>query len=349
MHLALVTAACGMAAGCAKDTPAEPRPGADTLAVPLVDMGEGTYHGLEGGLYPGGSNTAPPAHATRGRERASLIRPLDTEGNADRAGKVVLMSVGMSNTSQEFCNAAESSPLACRGERPFMPRAERDPEVDRGSLVIVNGARGRHAVDAWDQPSDSIYDLVRDEVLQPQGLSESQVQVIWLKQANRGSPARPSLPSPDADAYVLLASLGNTVRTLKVRYPNLQQVFVSSRTYGGYAANPNTNSPEPYAFETGFAVKWLIEAQIRQAEGGAVDPHAGNLDPSVAPWVGWGPYLWTNGMHPRSDGLVWRRADFQADGIHPTPPGQGKVATMLLRFFKAAPEARCWFVEGLSC
>lgn len=345
----LLSTACATAAGCTSNPPTSSETGADTIPVALPDLGVRTYLGLEGGLYPGGSNVMPVAHATRGRERASQIRPLDVEGSASPSGKVVLLSVGMSNTSQEFCNPPAENPLICRGEQPFMPRAERDSEVNHHSLVIVNGARGGHAVDAWDHPSDSIYDRVRDDVLLPQGLSEAQVQVIWLKQANRGSSARPSLPSGDADAYVLVEALGRTIRTLKVRYPNLQHVFLSSRTYGGYAANPRTNSPEPYAYETGFAVKWLIEAQIRQVEAGVVDPRAGDLGPAVAPWIAWGPYLWANGMEPRSDGLVWRREDFHADGIHPAPAGQGKVATMLLRSFKIAPERRCWFVAGPVC
>jgi hypothetical protein len=96
-------------------------------------------------------------------------------------------------------------------------------------------------------------------------------------------------------------------------------------------------------------VKWLIEAQIRQADSGVVDPRAGDLGPDVAPWLAWGPYLWANGLQARSDGLMWRRDDFHADGIHPTPTGQGKVAAMLLRFFKTSPGSRCWFVAGQSC
>jgi len=80
-----------------------------------------------------------------------------------------------------------------------------------------------------------------------------------------------------------------------------------------------------------------------------VDPRAGDLGPAAAPWIAWGPYLWANGMEPRSDGLVWRREDFHTDGIHLFPSGQGKVAIMLLNSFKAAPEARCWFLSGQSC
>ena len=125
----------------------------------------------------------------------------------------------------------------------------------------------------------------RDRILTllvSQSLSEKQVQVAWVKVA-RADPIV-SLPAADADAYLLLMDLGNIMRTLKTRYPNLQQVFLSSRIYGGYATIPL--NPEPYAYETGFAVKWLIQAQIDQVHSGVIDARAGNLDPNaVAPWV----------------------------------------------------------------
>src|SRR6185503_12380979 len=116
----------------------------------------------------------------------------------------------------------------------------------------------------------------------------------WVKVANPGPTS--SLPSANADAYVLETQMGDIVRALKVRYPNLQQVFLSSRIFAGYATT--ALNPEPYAYESGFAVKLLVQAQIDQmANGGVpVDPRAGNLDyGTVAPWIAWGPYLWAAG------------------------------------------------------
>jgi len=71
--------------------------------------------------------------------------------------------------------------------------------------------------------------------------------------------------------------MGTIVRVLKTRYPNMKQVFFSSRIYGGYGGGLN---PEPEAYESGFAVKWLIQAQIRQMESGGVvqDARAGDLN-----------------------------------------------------------------------
>ena len=94
-------------------------------------------------------------------------------------------------------------------------------------------------------------------------------------------------------------------------------------------------SPEPTAYETGFAVKWLIEQRLAAT---------GNLGLQVAPWLSWGPYLWVDGTQPRSDGLVWSCSDTSGDFTHPSPSGQTKVANQLLVFFKTDPTATPWFL-----
>jgi hypothetical protein len=130
---------------------------------------------------------------------------------------------------------------------------------------------------------------------------------------------------------------------MKTRYPNLQLVYLSSRSYGGYAGI--ALSPEPYAYEYGFSVKWLVQAQIDQQRTGTIDPRAGDLDPeSVAPWIAWGPYFWADGLNPRSDGLIWTREDFEDDGTHKSRLGEEKEASMMLAFFKQEPTARLWFL-----
>jgi hypothetical protein len=139
------------------------------------------------------------------------------------------------------------------------------------------------------------------------------------------------------------------VRALRAHYPYLRLIFVSSREYGGYATIDL--NPEPYAYESGFAVKWLIESQINEMRGQGTTPRAGTLDyvKRAAPLLLWGPYLWAAGATPRSDGFAWLPADFDADGFNPSQTGVAKLAEKLLDFFRNSPYTRCWFVNGGYC
>jgi hypothetical protein len=295
--------------------------------VPLSDLDTNLYlNQYQGGLYPGGLNIMPGAHAQEGFARALAVGPLNVQGQPSRTGRYVLLSIGMSNTTQEYTR--------------FMQLAAANSQVNHTTLAIVDGAAGGQTASTWDSPTDANYDRVRDQELAPLGLSELQVQAAWVKVAN----AQPgvALPSANADAFTLLAQMGHIVRAMKVRYPNLKVVFLSSRIYAGYASTPL--NPEPYAYESGFAVKWLIEAQIAQMSGGVVHATAGDLNyNTIAPWIAWGPYLWADGLTPRSDGLIWLCSDLQNDGTHPSPAGREKVANMLLRHLLDGPASRPWF------
>jgi hypothetical protein len=313
--------------------------------LPLDDLGGGSYLGYTGGLYPNGSNSPPTLHDSVGLARARSVTPLDTAGNPDPAGKMVLVSLGMSNTTQEFCSGA-STPNACTSSS-FMGQAAADPAVNHTKLAIVNGARGGQDARTWVSATAANYDSVRLNRLAPLGLTERQVEIVWVKEADAGPTV--SLPAPQADAYQLEIYLGNIARALKSRYPNLKLVFFSSRIYAGYATT--ALNPEPYAYESGFAVKWLVGAQIAQRQNGGTvsDSRAGDLNYSSTPWLGWAAYLWADGMTPRSDGLTWAATDFGSDGTHPSQAGAAKVAGLLLAFFKGSPYTRCWFLNGGTC
>lgn len=310
--------------------------------VPLNDLGRGTYLGFEGGLYPGGSNEIPPDHRGAAVAVARSIVPLDAAGLPSASGKIVVLSIGMSNTTQEFCSQNGAPPCASWS---FVGQALASPDVDRQFLTLVNGARGGQTAETWDSPDDANYARVRDTVLRSLNLTEAQVQVAWVKVANP-NPQR-SLPASDADAYRLVQQSGNIVRAMKRHYPNLKLVLLSSRIYGGYATT--TLNPEPYAYESGLAMKWLIEAQIDQMRNGGrvVNERAGDLDYNgVAPLLAWGPYLWADGLNRRSDGLVWERGDFEADGTHPSQSGEQKVGRMILDFFRTSELTRGWFTAS---
>jgi hypothetical protein len=278
--------------------------------TPLTDL-KGDYHGQDGGLYGAGSNT-PPKQLKEAAERAVKdIRPLDRDGKSAADGKIVLLSIGMSNTTQEFS--------------AFKARADRDARK-ADSVAVVDGAQGGQDAPAWDG-ADAVPWSVAEKRLTQSGVSPAQVQAIWLKQAIKG----PSRPFP-AESDRLTDELQKIVDLARAKYPNLRVAFLSSRIYAGYARSKL--NPEPFAYESAFAVRKLIREQDLKGE-------------SARPVLLWGPYLWADGEAGREgDGLKWLPADFGPDGTHPSDSGRQKVAGMLLDFFTSDPFARSWFVKA---
>lgn len=287
--------------------------------APLTDLGTGFYKGNQGGLYPGGSNFRPPAHETAGMELARTIKPLNSRGEPDPEGRYVLLSIGMSNTAQEFS--------------VFKPLADLYPDKDP-HLVIVNGAQGGWTAARIIDPNAAFWTTV-DRRLADAGVTPHQVVVAWMKEAN----ANPSQAFPQ-DAKKLQEELTTIAQILETRFPNIKVAYLSSRIYAGYAST--RLNPEPFAYQSGFAVKWLVEAQINGAPELNYDPGIGKV---MSPWLSWGPYLWADGLLPRSDGLIWACDDLTDDGTHPSPSGQKKVAQLLLDFFKTDSTTRSWFLK----
>lgn len=209
-------------------------------------------------------------------------------------------------------------------------------------MVIVDCAQGGQAARQWAYPQDTPNRpspwVVMDQRLEKANVEPNQVQVVWMKQAEISPAQYGAFP---AHARVLSDNMAAILRMLKSRFPNLRIAYLSSRIYAGYAGTPL--NPEPYAYESAFSVRWLIEAQA------AADPNL-NYDPLKGevrvPLLLWGPYLWADGVQPReSDGLVWLREDLGNDGTHPSTSGRRKVASMLLQFFLTDPTATPWFRE----
>ena len=290
--------------------------------TPLNDLGAANYLGYQGELYPNGSNQMPAAHAQAGLDIAQTIQPLSPTGQVDVVnGRIVLLSLGMSNTSQEFTT--------------FMSLAQNDALL-ADNVTIVNGAQGGKSAEFASDPSDDFWTTLNQRLANA-GVTPQQVQVVWLKEAR--SSVDPSEVFP-TDAEILQEQLQAIVQIAKARFPNLKIAYLSSRIYAGYA---DTNlSPEPEAYQSGFAVKWLIEDQIN----GSPDLNYNSANgPVLAPWLAWGPYLWADGLTPRSDGLTWLCSDFVADGTHPSGDGALKVAGLLQNFFHSAETAVPWYAD----
>jgi hypothetical protein len=312
-------------------------------ATPITDFAPGQlYLGTFPGFLYEGSNNPPLDHGTDGRSFAARVQPLDSQGRPSPNGKIVVAGIGFSNWTDELCDQENGQ---CFNES-FLTTSAQDPQVNHKTLVVVDCAKPGQGADRWLDDSFRNYSYCQSQ-LQKAGVTEAQVQVIIYKNGNLNptqSLTRGAVCSPTsrADACQYEFFVGQTARFIKGRYPNVQQMFLHSRIYAGYA-KPHTLNPEPFAYEYGFATKWLIEAQIVQLRTGVIDQTAGDLSYSAAPWIAWGPYFWASGTIPRKDGLTWVIRDYSlSDLTHPAHPAVTKVSQMMLDFYLLSPYSP-WF------
>ncbi len=401
-------------------------PASVNARIPITDMGvTDSYFGFAGGLYPEDHDASghvvaihddiPADHLAAGKAAAMRVQRRALDGTPSPVGSWVLLTVGMSNCDQASSgllrtydgkggavkqldysrtgSVKEAAPWSFLGQ---VAEQRARGHVNQDGLEVINGAWGGHPAPYWTNttivkyglfPEVNCYDFVRDDKLAPNGLSEAQVQVIWLYQADSiheggvsfgetvapqdGGPAPTPIGSPpytNADAFTLALELSQIARTCKARYPNLQMIFVSTRESCAYSIGTGPGAapfsfydnlqgtgptfatfqapfapcsstlpasvlnPEPFAYETGFAVKWLLAAQIFQMRNGGAVSQASTLANGTvleslddangeAPWLAWGPYNWTDGATPRRDGLFWNAYHFSpVDATHPGDP-----------------------------
>jgi len=288
------------------DRPGTPVASSELLAklVPLTEF-KGDYQGQDGGLYGGGSNEPPAALASRAKNAAAQVQPLGPDGKPDKDGKIVLISLGMSNTTQEFS--------------AFKRIADNDSRRAK-NVTIVDCAQGGRTAWVWaqqDQPWEEA-----DRRIEAAGVKPAQVQVMWLKQANGG----PSGGFPAATDK-LRDDVKKDIERARERYPNLRLIFLSSRIYGGYATTGL--NPEPYAYEGAFAMREVIRTQPADGPTLLWGPYL---------WT-------AGEKGRAMDDFKWSREDCAPDGTHPSHSGQQKVAQLLLGFFTGDAYAKPWFVR----
>jgi len=314
------------AQGAMREAPRAPAPATtSTGLVPLDQMSAADrYKGQDGGLYGGGRNEPPLALQTAAKKESARIVPLDADGKPAADGKIVLLSIGMSNTTQEFSK--------------FKELADRDA-AKSPQLVIVDGAQGGMDAARWSDAAGSPWS-VAEQRLKAAGVTPQQVEVVWMKHARIAAGNYGEFPK---HADELRGHFLKSLNIAKQKFPNLRVAYLSSRIYAGYAATPL--NPEPYAYESAFVVRGLILDQMKGEPKLNCDPSRGEV---VAPLLLWGPYLWADGLKGRkSDGLIWKREDLAGDGTHPSgTSGREKVGRLLLGFLKSDPYARGWFVKA---
>lgn len=331
-------------------------------ATPLIDMGGGLYQNRYAGLLYEGANTPGSAMNSAALNAAAAIVPLDADGKASASGKIGVVAIGMSNWTEEICvgGNANLDPANGCSSGTFMAQAEAAQAAGtvNPNLVFVDCAQAGQDAGDWAVSSSSAWSDCLNTRLPATGLTAKQIEVVLWKEGDI-QPASNGLQPLSAmagsactkaetksiDACFYEKQTAKSARLMHKKFKSAKLMFLQSRTYGGYAnLVGSTENPEPYAYEYGFATKWLIAAQSNQLSGSGVDKIAGNLSRKKAPILVWGAYFWASGTIPRSDGLVWLRSDFDAgDGTHPTPSGWTKIGNLLMDFYTTSPYAAPWF------
>jgi hypothetical protein len=116
---------------------------------PLSELKGDEYQDYKGGLYPQGKNRPPKKYRKIGRNKADKVRPRDQDGELSSDGKIVLLSIGMSNTKVEF--------------KVFQDIAESDKSVS-DSVVIINGAEGGEDAEKIRDPNADYWNRVDKQV-----------------------------------------------------------------------------------------------------------------------------------------------------------------------------------------
>jgi hypothetical protein len=239
----------------------------------------------ETGLYPGAKNEMPEPHQESGERVAAAIRPLDAEGKPDDAGRILALVMGHSNCRMYF-GALEKHLTEHRAE--LHPRFE-----------LLNAAVGGQQLPQLVQLEGPVWELSAKLLSRP-GYSPQQVQVLFLHTTYHGAGNRNHVP-PGPFPETLQQMQRDLVKVLNHclhLYPNLRLAYITADGFRHF-----TNF-EPHVWQEAFAMKWLIESQLKGEPGTEFEGADRKL-----PWLTWGPYIWDN---------AWDQSYF-TDGVHPAP------------------------------
>ncbi len=262
---------------------AGPQNGFDPGTLKPFDAGA-PYQGLETGLYPGAKNEMPEAHRKAGERIAAALRPLDKDGKPDEAGgRILALVMGHSNCSMYF---------GALGRRLAERAAELHPRFE-----LLNAAVGGQQLPQLVRLQGPVWDKAQTLAAR-EGYAPAQVQVLFLHTTWHGANNRgqaPPGPFPETLKQMQKDMVTVIGHVLKL-YPNVRIAYITADGFRHF-----TNF-EPHVWREAFAMKWLIESQIKGEAGTAFEGEKRGL-----PWLAWGPYIWDNS---------WGRDSF-TDGVHP--------------------------------
>jgi len=306
-----------------------------TGLIPLTDMGNTYYNGVQGGLYKGGMNVLNGPHKKKGITISKNMKPLDTLGNIDyMGGEVLFLGLGASiasnlfnayvDTLKAYDNAGMSACVTVKGM--FTAGKDLDDMIDTIYPEFWNTLKGRMAL------KEDTY---------------AQVQVLWILQQSDSD------TSSDFTTYYnsVMSKYITLMQVLKDSFPNLKQVYLSGIHYTGYM-DPEHKRYDAYSEPKGYWANLVIKQLIQKQISG--DPALAFEGPNIkSAWIGWGPYFWADGINPRTyDGLTWLCDQFRTDstgaGFHliDSSYGFGIEASMVKTFMETNPVSKIWYNYG---
>ena len=190
-------------------------------------------------------------------------------------------------------------------------------------LIIINCAVGSHAIERWNNESyDDLLWNSCDRQLKLNNISNTDNVYVWHKAAMQflteydESGTRQLLSSEKAYES-LLVELSTFSERIVEKMPYVSTVFVSGRSYGGFATNIERG--EPYSYENNLAINEWVQ------NNPSVKGVMYMLGPSL-----WGPNC-ANATNLSQ--FCYQRSDYSPDGVHMSMQGRSKVVRILNEFF----------------
>ncbi len=306
-----------------------------TGLIPLTDMGNTFYNGIQGGLYKGGINILNGPHKKKGVNISKNMKPLDTLGNIDyMSGEVLFLGLGASVASNLF-NA-------------YVDTIKKYDNEGMSACVTARGmfTAGKDLDDMIDTINPSFWYALKDRMILKED-TYAQVQVLWILQQSDSD------SSNDFTTYYnsVMSKYITLMQVLKDSFPNLKQVYLSGIHYTGYM-DPEHKRYNAYGEPKGYWANLVIKQLIQKQISG--DPALAYEGPNIkSAWIGWGPYFWADGVNPRTyDGLTWSCDQFRTDstgaGFHliDSSYGFGIEAAMVKTFMETNPVSSVWYNDG---
>jgi hypothetical protein len=256
----------------------------------------------------------PEAHRQAGERLARTIQPLvDGKPSADR-GEIVAVAIGHSNPRAYFT-----------GFQSFLKDRAGKGEVNP-RFTLVNACSSGKLCQDWFAECGK---QGRLRVPRPEDVQVLFVLVTYHRANRQNTQARnpEALTTPfEKKMLRMKEELKLIVQTAAKTCPNLKLAYLGSDTWRGNARL------EPEVYEEGFAVKWLIEDQVRG------DPELAFEGPQrKAPWLAWGGYIWEADA-PRDR--------FVGDGVHPSEKGIAFVIDRWYGVLSKDSTSRPWLLSA---